>query len=43
MTRESLRFTSDNPADIRAVYLRQPDAQINWARRASHDRPGATA
>ena len=29
--------SGSRPADIRPVYLRQPDAQINWATRASAD------
>ena len=31
----ALREEWVNPAEIRPVYLRQPDAQINWATRAS--------
>ena len=34
----ALREEWVQPAEIRAVYLRQPDAQINWATRASVDR-----
>jgi tRNA threonylcarbamoyladenosine biosynthesis protein TsaB len=35
----ALREEWVNPAEIRPVYLRQPDAEINWATRASS--PGA--
>ncbi|MGH9271297.1 MAG: hypothetical protein ACRDZ2_08480, partial [Ilumatobacteraceae bacterium] len=36
----ALREEWVSAADIRPIYLRQPDAQINWARRASIARPG---
>jgi tRNA threonylcarbamoyladenosine biosynthesis protein TsaB len=32
---KALREEWVSPGDIRPVYLRQPDAQINWATRAS--------
>jgi tRNA threonylcarbamoyladenosine biosynthesis protein TsaB len=32
----ALREDWISPSEIRPVYLRQPDAQINWATRASH-------
>jgi tRNA threonylcarbamoyladenosine biosynthesis protein TsaB len=31
----ALREEWVTPAEIRPVYLRQPDAKINWARRAT--------
>ena len=34
----ALREEWVSPADIRPVYLRQPDAQINWSTRASQER-----
>lgn len=37
----ALREEWVSPAEIRPIYLRQPDAQINWARRATVARPGA--
>ena len=36
----ALREEWVSPSDIRPLYLRQPDAQINWATRASADRLG---
>ena len=33
---KALREDWVSPAEIRPIYLRQPDAQINWTRRASH-------
>ena len=36
----ALREEWVSPSDIRPVYLRQPDAQINWATRSSHPSPG---
>jgi tRNA threonylcarbamoyladenosine biosynthesis protein TsaB len=31
----ALREEWDQPADIHALYLRPPDAEINWATRAA--------
>jgi tRNA threonylcarbamoyladenosine biosynthesis protein TsaB len=36
----ALREEWVSPGEIRPVYLRQPDAQINWARRATVSGPG---
>ena len=40
---KALREDWVSPPDIRPIYLRQPDAQINWARRASHATRAAEA
>ena len=39
----ALREEWVSPADIRPVYLRQPDAQINWATPGQRSRGGAAA
>jgi tRNA threonylcarbamoyladenosine biosynthesis protein TsaB len=38
----ALREDWVNPAEIRPVYLRLPDAEINWATRASSQRAAGT-
>jgi len=40
---KALREEWVTPAEIAPVYLRAPDAQINWASRASAARPGSPA
>ena len=37
---KALREEWEQPADIRALYLRPPDADINWATRAAAGTPG---